>query len=289
MPQTVAPYLMFAFALGIVALMTHTFLANRSANRRLPELGSTGWVALQAGLPDSLENDPALLRYARRVRWWRIGGVLAGWWALPAVWVAVTERPLPSTPLGGFQYAIAGWFVGGLVHDLFVRNRPSAEVRVAPLTPRSPLRYVTATARRWLLASYALTGVAATLAIAIGDPLSWRHDGLLTAATLVLLSVGAFAVRRIAARPHPAADSGDVQVDEAIRAVATTRTVSAWTALQFTLAPSFLPSPLRAGWWFEPTTVVAWLAFVGVLVAWAWVPTRLPARPPTANRAPVAA
>jgi len=285
MPHTIAPYLVFAGALGILTLMTYAFVVNRSGNRRLPELGSTGWVALQAGLPNSLEQDPALVRYARRARRWRIGGVLAGI-AVPAAWVMVTER---KWPVEGFGTIVAGWFVGGLVHDLFVRNRASAQVRVARLTARSPLRYVTATARRWLLASYALTGVAATLAIVIGDPVSWRHDALPTVGTLVVLGVGAIAVWRIAARPHPAADSDDVQVDEAIRAVATTRTVSAWTALQFTLAPSFLPSPLRAGWTFELVSIVGWLAVVGLLAAWAWVPTRLPARSSAANGAPVAA
>lgn len=289
MPQsTTIPVLYVLLPLGVLAMIVYPFVANRRAKHTLPELGSPSWAALQTGLPASLEDDPAFVRYTRRARWSRIAGVLVGWFVIPTLWVVLTERPLPITPLGGYEYAIAGWFVGGLVHDLFVRNRASASVRVAELTPRSPLRYVTATARRWLLASYALTALAATLAIAVAEPVSWRHDALPVVGTLAVLAVGGLAVGRIAARPHPAADRADVQIDEAIRALATTRTVSAWTALQFALGAAFVPSPLRAGWWFEPATVVLWLSWVGVLAAWAWVPTRLPVRP-SANRSPVAA
>ncbi|MGH9272687.1 MAG: hypothetical protein ACRDZ2_15615, partial [Ilumatobacteraceae bacterium] len=188
------------------ALIPYVVRSNRSAARPLPELGSPRWAALQTGLPASLQDDPALVRYTRRARRWRIAGVLAGWWGLPLLWVVVTERPLPVTAMGGLEYVIAGWFAGGLVHDLFVRNRTSAVVRVAQLTTRPPLRYVTTTARRWLLASYALSGAAAILAIVAGDGMSWRRSALAAAGTLAVLAIGAVAVWRIAARPHPAAD-----------------------------------------------------------------------------------
>ncbi len=273
---TIAPLLFWLLPLGAIGLVASVFVTNRAATRRLPQLGSPAFTAMQAGLPPSRGDDPALVRYARRTRRWRIGGTLAAIAAMVAV--ATLTEGRTAMP---FQAAIVGWFAGGLILDLFARNRSTPDVRVAQLTTRSVLRYVTPTARRWLIASFGLTAVSAALSVIAGQPLAWRHDGLPTAAAVLLAAVGSAATWRIATRPQPAGDAADVQVDEAIRMVGTTRTISAWTALQFSLATAYVPSPVRPDWWFEPAAVVSWLALVGLIAAWAWVPTRIPRRPPT--------
>ena len=62
---------MFYFAIGslIVGLVIARAIGQR---RKLPELGSNEWMALQQGLPPTLADDPALNRYVARTRRWRL-------------------------------------------------------------------------------------------------------------------------------------------------------------------------------------------------------------------------
>jgi hypothetical protein len=163
-----------------------------------------------------------------------------------------------------------------VVPELFVRNRTATEQRAATLSPRAPIRYLTPTARRWLVASY-VGIVAALVVISVVGTRSTpaRQDiVMILSASAALTAIAALAVWRIATRRQPATGPDDVAIDEAIRALATTRVVSGWTALNF-LAATYL-GPTGD---FAHAGVVSsafWvLGTAGALGAWAWVPTRI--------------
>ncbi|MGB8860135.1 MAG: hypothetical protein WCC60_12800 [Ilumatobacteraceae bacterium] len=259
----------------MVAAVVGTFAVRAVGRRRaVPELGTNEWMALQQGLPRSLVGDPALSRYATRTRRWRMYGVVGG----AAGAIGWTFFPLHD---GRRQSNLAvalfiGWFVAGVVPELFVRNRPGGGVRAAALDSRGARRYVTSSAARWLVGSGALTLAALlvrqTVTLRIAP--SRADAAMLLSASLLLAIIGTVAVRRIAMRPQPAGGSNDLAVDEAIRKLATTRAVSGWTALQFIAAGYLAPRGFFPHADLVHDTIVV-ISLVGVTASWAWVPTRV--------------
>lgn len=264
-----------AIVAGLIGL--RLWAGHTGTARAVPRLGSTEWMSLQAGLPQPLANDPALLRYARRTRVWRavgVGGAVVG----SIGWAALHLGDNRTSVNFGVALFI-GWFGAGVLPELFVRNRRPTEQRAAALAARAPGRFVTPTARRWLAASY--VGIVAAIvvrqSVAPRSAPSRTDAAAILASCILLSAVGTIAVWRIARRHQPAAGSDDVAVDDAIRSLATTRAVSGWTALNF-IAVSYL-SPDGA----FPHADLIHVTFrtiggIGVMAAWAWVSTRLAPR-----------
>lgn len=257
------------------ALIIGTFVVRAMGKRRaLPELGTNEWMALQQGLPPALVDDPALSRYASRTRRWRAFGVAGG--VLGAfLWTLIPFHD--GRRHSNLLVALfIGWFVAGVLPELFVRNRPGTDVRAATLESRSIRRYVTSTAARWLAGSVALTLAALlvrqTVTLRVAPT---RADAaMLLSASVLLAIISTAAVRRIALRPQPAGGSHDLAVDEAIRGLATTRTISGWSALQYIVAGYLAPKGSFPHAELVHTSI-ALAAIVGVIASWAWVPTRL--------------
>lgn len=259
----------------MLALIIGTFVVRAMGKRRaLPELGSNEWMALQQGLPMSLVGDPSLSRYASRTRRWRMCGIVGG---IAGAW-GWTFFPLHDGPRhSNLPVALfIGWFAAGVLPELFVRNRPGTEVRVAALESRSIKRYVTPTAGRWLVGSGVLTLTALLVrqTVTLRVAPSRADAAMLLNASLLLAIVGTTAVRRIAKRPQPAGGSEDLAVDEAIRGLATTRAISGWSALQFIAAGYLAPRGFFAHADLVHNTI-ALMSLVGVAASWAWVPTRI--------------
>lgn len=264
---------MIYLAIGslIVGLVIARVVGHR---RQLPELGSNEWMALQQGLPSSLADDPALSRYARRTRRWRLYGTVGG---LVGTY-AWTFFPLHDgrRSADAFVGLVVGWFVAGVVPELFVRNRPSSGLRAAGLETRSVRRYVSPTAWRWLAGSLVLTISAVVIrqvvTLRIGP--SRADTAMVLNASLLLALVAVAAVRRIARRPQPAGGSNDVLVDEAIRRLATTRAMSGWSALQFIAAAYLAPEGYFPNAAAVHNTIIV-ISLIGLTASWAWVPTRM--------------
>jgi hypothetical protein len=259
----------------MLALIIGTFVVRAIGKRRaLPELGTNEWMALQQGLPLPLVGDPSLSRYASRTRRWRMCGVLGG---IVGAW-GWTFVPLHD---GRRQTNLVvalfiGWFVAGVLPELFVRNRPGKGVRAAALELRSVRRYITPSAARWLVGSAALTIAALLLrqTVTLRAAPSRADAAMLLNASLLLAIVSTAAVRRIAKRPQPAGGSDDLAVDEAIRGLATTRAMSGWSALQFIVAGYLAPRGFFPHADLVHNTMGV-ISLIGVSASWAWVPTRL--------------
>ena len=242
---TITPLLSWLLPLGAIGLVAYVFVTNRAAARQLPQLGGTAaFTAIQAGLPRSRGDDPALVRYARRTRRWRIGGALIAF----AVMVAVATITEGHTALP-LQAMIVGWFAGGLVLDLFARNRSRAGRPRGATDDPLGAAHVTPTARRWLIASFGLGAAAAALSIAAGQPPSLRRDGLALAATVLLAAVGR--TRRRGGSPparSPPGTSPTSQSDKGDQDRCARPPRSAWTALQVLPGGGvrLVPAP---GWW----------------------------------------
>ena len=194
---------MFYFAIGslVVGLVIARAIGQR---RKLPELGSNEWVALQQGLPQSLADDPALVRYVVRTRRWRLLGIGGGFFGSAAWAYFPFHDGLRSwNPAVGL---VVGWFVAGVLPELFVRNRPSTELRAAALETRSWRRYISPTAWRWLAGSVALTVAAVIIrqVVTLRVAPSRADTAMILNASILLALIGVAAVRRIARRPQPA-------------------------------------------------------------------------------------
>ena len=210
--------------------------------RRVPKLGSVEWLVLQAGLPERLVNDPALARYARRTRRWRLGivlGVFGGSYAW-AVLATVVELPKPNAVV-----VLVAWFAARLLPELCWSHRASSSTRLAVVEDRSPLRYVTPTARRWLTAAVALAAGCVGWSLVLG-PAPGRDDLVGILVSVLVATCGALAVWRVARRSYAAGTADDVVVDDAIRVFGTTAVVSGWSASA--VPPPVLADPVpRAG------------------------------------------
>ena len=242
-------------------------------------------MALQQGLPLSLAADPALNRYAVRTRRWRVLGVGGGLFASAAWAYFPFHEGLRSwNPAVGL---VVGWFAAGVLPEIFVRHRPATSVRAAALKSRSVRRYVSPTAWRWLAGSIALSAAAVAIrqVVTLRSTPTRADAAMLLSASLLLALVGIAAVWRVARRPHPAGGPNDVLVDETIRALATTRAVSGWSALQFIAAAYLAPTGYFPNADLVHRTIVV-LALVGLTASWAWVPTRM-VRRSTAQAIPV--
>lgn len=261
---------LFGVMLAVVIVVVRVI----GTRRAVPELGSNEWMALQQGLPRSLVGDPALSRYASRTRRWRTYGVIGGvagaigWTFIPLH----DGRRQPNLVVALF----IAWFVAGVLPELFVRNRPGRDVRAAALESRSVRRYVTPTATRWLAGSGALTLAALLVRQTVTRRVapSRADAALLLTASLLLAIFAAVAVRRIAKRPQHAGGSEDLEVDEAIRSLATTRAMSGWSALQFIAAGQLAPRGFFPHADFLHNTISV-ISLIGVAASWAWVPTRI--------------
>lgn len=265
---------MFFIVITLALLLALFWLASLGSKRQLPEFGSASWMTVQVGLPAHLAVDGALARYARRTRRWRIGGIM-GAFAGSIGW-GILQLSGERTSVNMLVALFIGWFGAGVVPELFVRNRTPTEHRAAALSPRAPTRYLTPTARRWLVASY-LGILAALVVISVVAERSTtaRQDiVMILSACATLAAIAVLAVWRIATRHQPATGPDDVAIDEAIRALATTRVVSGWTVLNFIAVVYLGPEGD-----FENAGVInvafTTIGSVGALAGWAWVPTRI--------------
>lgn len=263
---------MFVVLSLIVALGVVVAAWQIGRRRGIASLGSPEWVVLQARAPRHLANDEAIIAYSHRVQAWRWFGVMGG--AIGWVsWLAFA----PNQRSANLTVALfIGWFAAGIIPELFVRHRSPAARRVASLEPRRPLRFVTPTARRWWIASVTTTAAALLLGLArsVGDS-DYADRRVTTLCWLAVLTVVATAaVVRITTRPQPAGTDDDVVVDNTIRQAATTRAVAGWIVLQFTAAGYLVP-PMPPGAWSNVATLQLYLAGLGALAGWAWVPTRI--------------
>ena len=130
------------------------------------------------------------------------------------------------------------------------------------------------TARRWLLASFALALSGVVLSRWSGQPLGSDVGPIL--ASVVIATCGSLAVVRIARRSQPAGSVDDVLVDDAIRTIGTTGVLSGWAALQYLVTFWLVPWPhsLSDPGWAWVTSTMSYACLIGIMAAWAWVPTR---------------
>ncbi len=240
--------------------------------RSIPDLGTPEWIQFQQSLPYGAAGDDAIRRYLLRTRVWRFIGVV---FAVGIMIAASTHGSSIDLPTALFS----GWFAAGVVPELFARNRRAPSHRVAVLDHRDVRRYVTPTARRWLVASGAAAATMLVYGAVDGGHPHWRRRAVILALAVVVAAVAVGAIRRIAHRAQPASDATEISVDEAIRKLATTRVVSGWAALQF-IAAANLAGPLDG-----LNVGVRWLTKIlitgcvlSVLACWAWVPTRVDRR-----------
>ncbi len=222
-----------------------------------------------------------ILAYLRRTRAWRVAGATFG------IGLTTVLRMTGTETVDLYTGLFAGWFAAGLVAELAPGRRRRGERRVASLAPRTVDRFLPPVARTVLTTSLLGAALAVVFAVAARtmDPLGHRVKApppwsaiVLGGATAILVSlIAALGLHRLLHKPYPVDDSQLDAAEYAIRTAAVVRVVAGWAALlcivTFRLSLATLDGT-RAPWSWAPG-VLCVAGFVGIVIAWAWVPTRV--------------
>jgi hypothetical protein len=288
--------LWWAFAALAAACLWLAVAAVLAARRPLDQAELAAWASGHGldGVP-ARQLEPAG-RYLRRSRLYRtVGGAvpfLAGT-AAPTAWAAVWGLPAPW-PLGlfGVRSWLAGYLAGVLVAEFRWARPRAGVVRSAALVPRRLGDY---------LPSRVLAGLrlAALAVVALVPVLAWgpvapppvrelvvggRGGALATAAVTLAVAVAVeWLLRRLVARPQPAAELGDLAADDALRSASVHAAAGAGLAivlLGLSLQVGLVAADLAGGPGRTALVALSWGWAAAALAAWARVghPRRWPVR-----------
>ena len=276
-----------AFAALAVAYLWLAVAAILAARRPLAPADLAAWASGQGldGLPEG-QREPAA-RYLRRSRLFRtVGGAIpfvAG--TVPhALWAATHGLPAPW-PLGlfGVRSWLAGYLAGVLVAEYRWARPWAGVVRSAALVPRRLGDYLPARVvlgmRLTALAVIALVPVIAwgpvTPAPVRELVVGGRGGALATAAVTLAVAVAVeLLLRRLVGRPQPAADPGDLAVDDALRSASVHAAAGAGLAivlLSLSLQVSLVATNLEGGPGRTALVALSWGCAAAALAAWARV------------------
>ena len=279
--------LWWAFAAVAIACLWLAVAAVLAARRPLDPAELTAWASGH-GLGDLPEErrEPAE-RYLRRSRLSRtVGGAvpfLAGT-AAPMAWAAVRGLPAPW-PLGlfGVRSWLAGYLAGVLVAEYrWARPQPGV-VRSAALVPRRLGDYLPARVLRGTrLATLAVVALVPVIAWGPVAPapvrelvVGGRGGALATAAVALAVAAAVeLLLRRLVARPQPAADPDALAVDDALRSTSVHAVAGAGLAivlLCLSLQVGLVAANLGGGPGRTALVALSWGWAVAALAAWARV------------------
>jgi hypothetical protein len=164
------------------------------------------------------DNGNQVVAYLATTRRWRIAGVVTALAGYAWVMVVLLER---DELTAGVLQILSGWFVGALIAEARLAQRPAGERRSASLRPRDPAHYLSAAARLALptaLAVSLILGVATLAAGASGEGIDGR-GALLAQLAAVAVAAAVWTIRRrVLVRPQPADLPPDRRAaDDAIR------------------------------------------------------------------------
>jgi hypothetical protein len=279
--------LWWAFAAVAGACLWLAVAAVLAARRPLDPAELTTWASGHGlGGLQAERREPAE-RYLRRSRLSRtVGGAvpfLAGT-AAPMAWAAVRGLPAPW-PLGlfGVRSWLAGYLAGVLVAEYrWARPQPGV-VRSAALVPRRLGDYLPARVLRGTrLATLAVVALVPVIAWGPVAPapvrelvVGGRGGALATAAVALAVAAAVeLLLRRLVARPQPAADPDALAVDDALRSTSVHAVAGAGLAivlLCLSLQVGLVAANLGGGPVRTALVALSWGWAVAALAAWARV------------------
>lgn len=247
---------------------------------------SLAWFCFQYDVVRSPQTDERVLQYLRRTRRWRIAGAIIGVLLPYGSWMFWEMR------LDLYTGLFIGWFLAGVIAEARSDARQGADAvgrerRTASLAPRRLREFLPPFASRVLLVSGAALLLAGTTAIAprAADGIRHAQQGLVSAESIgaasavaiCLTAIAALSLQRLVRKPYPVDDPELDVAEYAIRTAAVVRVAAGWAALLFVIAVRLgfaAAFSMRHPWSWGAHAL--WLASViGVLVAWAGVPTRV--------------
>ena len=288
--------LWWAFVALAAACLWLAVAALLAARRPLDQAELAAWASGH-GLDDVAARrlEPAG-RYLRRSRLYRtVGGAvpfLAGT-AGYGLWAATLGLPAPW-PLGlfGVRSWLAGYLAGVLVAQYRWARPHAGVVRSAALVPRRLDDYLPARVLAGMrLATLAVVALVPVLAWGPLAPapvrelvVGGRGGALATAAVTLAVAVAVEGLlRRLVARPQPAAELGDLAVDDALRSTSVHAAAGAGLAivlLGLSLQVGLVAASLAGGPGRTALVALSWGWAGAALAAWARVghPRRWPVR-----------
>ena len=173
-------------------------------------------------LPITSGNGNQVIAYLATTRRWRVAGLLV------AIAVGITWGAYQVTRGSGegtitLLQLLAGWFVGAVIAEARLAQRPRGQRRTAALRPRHPSAYLSRFARAVLPAALAISlAVTAVTAVTVltrtaGHAVDVRLAALAATAALVIAAVVRTVRRRVLDRPQPALPPDQLAADDAIR------------------------------------------------------------------------
>jgi hypothetical protein len=279
--------LWWAFAAVAVACLWLAVAAVLAARRPVAPAELAAWASGHGlgGLPEGWQEPAG--RYLRRSRLYRtVGGVvpfLAGTVA-PMAWAAVRGLPAPW-PLGlfGARSWLAGYLAGVLVAEYRWARPRAGVVRSAALVPRQLGDYLPARVPAGMrLATLAVVTLVPVIAWGPVAPaparalvVGGRGGALATAAvTLAAAAATELLLRRLVARPQPAAGPGELAVDDALRSTSVHAAAGAGLAivlLGLSVQVGNLAANLQGGPGRTALVALSWGFAAAALAAWARV------------------
>lgn len=264
-------------AIGVVVVVLAIVRMVRGAR---PER-QLDWFCYQYEVAPVGAAGDRILAYLRRTRAWRVAGAVFGIGLTTGLRIAGIDTVDLLTGL------FVGWFAAGILAELAPGGRRREVRRVASLAPRTVDRFLPPFARSVLTTSSVGAALAVVFAVAVRtvDPLTHRVKApppwpaiVLGGATAILVSlVATLGLRRLLHKPYPVDDRELDTAEYAIRTAAVVRVVAGWAALlcivTFRLSLATLDGT-RAPWSWAPG-LLCLAGFFGIVVAWAWVPTRV--------------
>jgi hypothetical protein len=259
-----------------------------------PRRKDVAWFARQHRVELTSANGGHVVDYLRRTRRWRILGAIGSLSFGSAYYVIFGS---PSSQFNLYVVLFGGWFAGGILAELPVGRRRVAGTRSAVLVERRPSEFVSLLAKRLLAIAIGTTvltiGLRVTSQTLTSGPTSTERlsndvvsqlistqavVGLLVLSAAIAAAAG-LGMHSVVFRPQTTMPPDLLAADTAVRTAAVTRIAAGWIVLQFIIAGTILAGtsnsePLN---WFSAFLVV--VVLVGVLLGWAFVPTRILAPP----------
>lgn len=240
------------------------------------------WFCFQYDLELSDAGRERVLSYLGRTRMWRVVGAVGG--------IAASMVPLylwQSKLVDVYTGLFGGWFVVGVLAELTSHGPTGDGRRTASLAPRTLDQFLPPSARVVLVGSGLVAAAALGIAAVRRSIDRFRHpvnnppDGwTITLAAVVMASVlmvAALAVRRLLRKPYPVDDPDLDAAEYAIRTAAIVRIVAGCAVLLDVIAfrvAAATAVATRGSWAWVPGSI-AIVAFAGIVIAWAGVPTRV--------------
>jgi hypothetical protein len=245
---------------------------------RPPQRKDVAWFAVQHHLTLTSDNGGTVIDYLRRTRRWRFFGALGAISTFVTVSI-INDRLIQNA--NPFVILFAGWFVGGLLPELSLRRSPDRGLRGAMLGERRPTSYTSLLSRRLIVIALVLflaalaNRVIATMNSEPFPQISLPRTLTLVGLSAVVAAAAMFGIRRIVRRPLPVQAPDRDQAENAIRIASITRVSAGWIVLQFIIDWYLIVGTQPVPPFGIIGAVLAICSFVGVILGWAFVPTRI--------------